>query len=1162
MRLNKDRRDAAPRLYTVTGFSLEGGSGLDRGASTPPGEEQGGHRALPPSGEVTVAQLINAIKGNDPQFDTGKGAAAPAGGMDTDGVRQAIANTRLKWGRSAPRVEVVQSVTELPEGIQDAVAEGEGAAPAGASSGATVYLVADNLRGPENTQRILAHEAVGHYGLETMLGEEEFAHLQDRVQVLKDSGEERIADLAAEVHRRYGDLDQATESAEILAVMAERGIRHPLLSRAIAAVRRFLRRMGLTVQFSRTEVEALIANAGRYLEGNQLNKAKVRARFARQEDEDPVLAEVREMVGRKPDSLRERLTGLTDNVKDTFEQGFFDQFHGLLRAEKTVMGEDWDKASSAYVQTRMTTSLPAQVHVALSNGAPRWDGHVVTWNPETKGLLDIFGMVQENLEDWGLYLVGRRAQRLKQEDREHYFTQEQIDRMVALGEEHPEFEQAAEEWQTYNNALLDFAVEAGLIDAKAAEVWKSYADYVPFYRLVEADHVEGPSGGRKGIVGRSADIRALEGGTARLNSPIENMLMNTAHLLREAVANQAARQAVNNLEGSAFLTETESAAERQTTKLQEARNLLEQAGGDPSTVPQEVLREIQRLKRWPEPRGRDVVKVMDGGQPRYFRVHDALLYRALTNINKEAWGKWMGAMRAPKRFLTQMVTADPAFMARNFIRDSTQAFVLARDPMKPVVGSFKGIVDAWRHDDFLMRIWAAGGGFHGGYINAHDPQALESEVNSMLAQRGIGRDTIIATPRKLWDQWQDFSSAFENANRLSVGRAAYQRALANGRSERDAMQIAAYEAKDFMDFSMRGDWKMVQFLVETVPFMGARIQGLHRLGRGALEDPRGFAKKGGLVMLAAVALYLKYRDDERYRELPDWDKNTYFHFWLGEKHFRIPKPFEVGAIFGTIPELLTEAILPQDGPESRELGENLLWTLRETFNLGTIEVGGVPLPAPQLFAPGLEVAMNRNTFLDMPIEGVGDRGKLPEARYDYRTSDTARAIGQGVGLSPKKIEHLLQGYTGTIGTYALGVSDMIMRRTMDYPAPPASEPEDWPVVSAFYRGTGPAKGSKWQTDFYDLFQEVDQVYATIQQYRRERSDERAMALVEKNRDELMKRGALRMVHRHAQAINNRIERIHQDRRMSPEEKRERVNKLIDRKNQLFRRSMERLDEDL
>ena len=57
---------------------------------------------------------------------------------------------------------------------------------------------------------------------------------------------------------------------------------------------------------------------------------------------------------------------------------------------------------------------------------------------------------------------------------------------------------------------------------------------------------------------------------------------------------------------------------------------------------------------------------------------------------------------------------------------------------------------------------------------------------------------------------------------------------------------------------------------------------------------------------AATAVYLAFRDDERYRKLEDWDKDTYYHFWLGNEHFRLPKPFEVGAIFNTIPERMWE----------------------------------------------------------------------------------------------------------------------------------------------------------------------------------------------------------------------------------------------------------------
>ncbi|MEI7308699.1 LPD38 domain-containing protein [Pectobacterium carotovorum] len=32
-------------------------------------------------------------------------------------------------------------------------------------------------------------------------------------------------------------------------------------------------------------------------------------------------------------------------------------------------------------------------------------------------------------------------------------------------------------------------------------------------------------------------------------------------------------------------------------------------------------------------------------------------------------------------------------------------------------------------------------------------------------------------------------------------------------------------------------------------------------------------------------------DDERYEELPDWDKDAYWHVWIGDQHVRFPKPF-------------------------------------------------------------------------------------------------------------------------------------------------------------------------------------------------------------------------------------------------------------------------------
>ncbi|MEI7282264.1 LPD38 domain-containing protein [Pectobacterium carotovorum] len=41
----------------------------------------------------------------------------------------------------------------------------------------------------------------------------------------------------------------------------------------------------------------------------------------------------------------------------------------------------------------------------------------------------------------------------------------------------------------------------------------------------------------------------------------------------------------------------------------------------------------------------------------------------------------------------------------------------------------------------------------------------------------------------------------------------------------------------------------------------------------------------------SLALLALSWDDERYEELPDWDKDAYWHAWIGDQHVCFPKPF-------------------------------------------------------------------------------------------------------------------------------------------------------------------------------------------------------------------------------------------------------------------------------
>lgn len=869
-------------------------------------------------------------------------------------------------------------------------------------------------------------------------------------------------------------------------------------------------------------------------------------RFSLRKTGDKDLDSLLGKIGAKPKTLRERFEGVMDGLGEGITQGLFDRFYGIKRALDSLDNQPVPE-QDGYIAARFTTSLPAQVLRVLRSGPMEWRQGMAQVKRNSKGLLEIFQPVADKLDLWSAYMVAKRAQRLALEKRENLLTDEEINRGMRLAVEHPEFEQVAKDWADFNRATLDFAQEAGLIDPENRAMWE-HDDYVPFYRLLE-EQVTGPRG-HKGLSHQTSGIRALKGGEEGLNDILENIVQNTVHLIDASMKNHAMRLTAQALAGSDYVTPAPFEAKPELIPMSQVKQVLESMGVNTTRIPKSVFRGIQKMLAIKVPKGRDVVMVRENGHPKFYRVHDELLLRSMTSINQVKFGPWMRAFRAPKRWLTTLVTADPGFMLRNWTRDTLHAFVIGRDRMTPVLSGVKGVVKAMRETEILETIEAAGAGFHGGYIHAGDPEAVAKVIKAELRHKDF-QESLLDSPRKLWDWWMDVSYAFENANRIAVAEAALK-------AGKPPIQ-AAYEFKDLMDFSMHGDWQVVQFLVQTVPFLGARLQGLQRLGRGAAEKPAAFLAKGSLIMFASLALFLRYMDDERYKELEDWDKNTYYHFWIGQKHFRIPKPFEVGAVFSTIPERMTEYLFSDLPDAEKRLLKQLRWVFAETFNFGSVQMAGVPVPAPQTVAPILEQWANVDSFTQRPIVSQHLQRLRLEAQYDPWTSATARELGAIFGISPKRVEHLVNGYLGTLGSYALGASDVVVRRLKDYPKPPATRLEDMPIIRSFYRGEGPPRHIRQTTEFYELMKEVDSTWATVLDYRKRKNKEGARGLITDERDKLRLRKMVHTTSDRLAGINKKIRAIHEDRSLTPEEKRRRLDELTARRNEITREAMRRIE---
>lgn len=248
------------------------------------------------------------------------------------------------------------------------------------------------------------------------------------------------------------------------------------------------------------------------------------------------------------------------------------------------------------------------------------------------------------------------------------------------------------------------------------------------------------------------------------------------------------------------------------------------------------------------------------------------------------------------------------------------------------------------------------------------------------------------------------------------------------------------------------------------------MQGVNKLVRGANEDPRRFWGVVGTIGIASAALYLMQAGDDEYDALPDYVRDTYWPVKLGDKWLYIPKPFEVG-VLGTVIERFTELMFAGDDYKAGDFANTLTSLLINNLSMN---------PVPQVILPAAEAWYNYDMFRGAPIDSMAMQRLLPEDRYTANTSAGAVFLGNTLGASPQKIEHLVVGYLGWLGTQVLNVSDMLGRTMMDLPSSTKwdmTQTQNWFIAGDFVKQEG-STPSKYSNRFYDVQRDINQIYAT------------------------------------------------------------------------------------
>lgn len=862
------------------------------------------------------------------------------------------------------------------------------------------------------------------------------------------------------------------------------------------------------------------------------------------------------------DAFKETVTDLVDGFRDGIYQKAIDQFDSISKYERNLNDGDLKRASSsAYKMARLTQNLHSVMGAVLHHGPLEYrDGGYRTMEGFEGGFMGIFKDITDRgeLALWQGYAAAKRAEELMGQDRENLFTEQDIAELL----DHPaerlaRFEAASQKLADFNSKMLDMAEASGIIDGDQREVWQS-DNYVPFYRLMEdPDSVSGPMN-KKGIANQRSGIRKLEGGEQKLENLIENMVLNMTHMVDASMKNEAAKRTVAMMaEGG--LMGTDGAPLQPVTGMdwQVSHVTPEQAASELENIGVQVEgltpeQHATMLKFFtPRPtKDQDVISVMINGKPKYYKVNDPLLLASLTSMGDEKMHWLVRMLGYPKRWLTYGVTSLPGFMVANGIRDSLHAWVLTGGKVLPFYDAARGIKKSFMEETSVISIMAAGGG-SGGYYRT-EPGDINKHMTGQM-NKGFSRRGLIDTPRKALEVWRKIGQATENANRIAI----YEKVL----EETGDQAEAAFQAMDIMDFSRRGSSTVMRFFIGTVPFLNARIQGLDRLARGIKRPEeigttrRKILAYGMVLSGMTLALMADNSDDERYKDLPDWDKDMNYHIFLDHymskaaleeaglpSHIRVPKPFELGAIFSTIPERAMALAMGND--KSKDTAKAVLNMFQHTF----------AVDAPQFAKPVIEQMRNRVSFTGGSIVPMRLERRSPEAQYDARTSEVAKGVGSALGASPKRIDALARGYFGNLGNYLIHAPDAMIRAATGGPEKPTMRTDELPEIGRFFRDE-PAKTSKWVQEFYDTKREVEAIYNTVKGYQKEGRTGAAMETIEENKRKFSAVKFIRKQGKIVSNINARIRQIEDSAKMTGKEKRIAIDKEYERRNRIVKRAM-------
>ena len=767
------------------------------------------------------------------------------------------------------------------------------------------------------------------------------------------------------------------------------------------------------------------------------------------------------------------------DVKSRVVTAAIDRLHPVLKAVRNYerSGGTFETTMTPYTQMRLQPGMIGRGMYTLQYGTLDF----ATLQKNGPGLLEVLRDIktERDFKDFTAYAVSKRALEKSEQGKETGVPIEAA--RATVSELGGRYESTFREMVEFQNRTVQYLVDSGVISKQVRDAMiEANRDYVPFYRVL--DEAVSMTGDNFSSAVRNP-FKKFKGSQRKIVNPIESVHLNALHHIAIAERNKAYTSFIEMVEKlpDAFPNVKKMPARVRGTKITPEE--LQAAFDGP--IKPEFADGMTVFRRNGQVVSNNEIAIFRNGKREVWQVGEeiASALRDMSNYQSNMLWRFLGT---PSRLLRAGATLAPDFMIRNLQRDALSAAIFSDRGFIPFYHNAMGFWHMIRKDN-LYQEWTKSGAMQSMLVS-FDRNYFRQDMKRYLT-RGKVRN-LVTNPLEALRIASEF---FESSGRIGQYKIAFNQLKRRQQlTDRDIIEKAGFESRDItIDFSKMG--VQMQALNMISAFFNARVQGYAKIYESFQKRPLGTsAKIFAYITLPSMLLWYKNHDDPRYKQLPRWQKDLFWIFITGDGTvdepenyhvWRIPKPFELGLLFGTGTEYMMDFVETKDpGHLGRFFGE---FAKDAILSMG---------PIPDFAKPFIEFRANKNFFTDRPIVSRGMENMLPEFQYDQYTSATAKAIGKtlneitfGYGpSSPQKIDHLIKSWTGTLGRYAIEAADkaLVESGLVVEPTKPAKTLEDLPIIRAFLVRK-PTGSSQYIEDFYRKYEKISGRMATIKKLQTE-----------------------------------------------------------------------------